>query len=113
MQIWLEVDDGGDYALRQVGPILSLRKYVGAHRAMLHFDSDRAYFEERMARHGPGRLVDFGVFSIRKEKFRKLLDKIDDKTPALVTQASKMAAVTQASIEAQKAEQGDRLGMAE
>lgn len=111
MQIWLEVESG-DFRLRAIGPNLSVRKFVGAQRALLHFDADRFWWDERLHR-GNGRYVDVGVFSIPRHVLIDLLHKLDERTPALVTQASKMAAQTQAVMEEEAKERGERLAIAE
>lgn len=113
MQIWCEVEDG-DYTMRKIGDHFSLRKRVGAEKVLLHFDAPRPYWDEMLTRANFwGAALNLGVFTVPRETVVKLLAMIDKRMPALVKDASKAAAVTQARMEAEKAEEGERLPMAE
>jgi len=106
----MEVADG-DYAMREIGPNLSLRKTVGTEKGVIHFDAPREYWDEHLSY--PQHLtIDLGVFSVPVWVVVKLLGLLDAKRPNLVKQASKQAAVTQAAIEAEKGETGEALPMA-
>jgi hypothetical protein len=106
MQIWQEVHEGA-YSLRVIGENYSVRTLVGAEKALLHFDAPRPYFEERLSVGPP--VVDLGVFAIPKTTLIRLLVKVDERRPKLVEQASKEAARSQALIEQDEREKGDKL----
>jgi hypothetical protein len=112
MQIWQEVHDG-DYSLREIGPNLSLRLKVGEKKDhLVHFDAPRDYWDERL-RNAWGPNVNLGLFEVPRGTLSALLGKLDAGRPTLLTEASKLAARTQAIIEEEAKESGDKLPMSE
>lgn len=103
MIVW-QTASAGDWMIREIGPNLSVRHKVG--EGIIHFDAPRKYWDELLSDPRP---ANCGIFTVPKDVLAEMLEQLDNGRPALTLEASKRAAHTQAMIEAEAREDGQRL----